>query len=83
MAGLYLHVPFCKQACHYCDFHFSTDVSPRTELVEALVQEMILQKEYQGSEPLETAAQFAGALLAAVIGNWLFAGPASAAVSQK
>ena len=54
MAGLYLHVPFCKQACHYCDFHFSTDVSQRTELVEALVQEMILQKEYIGSKPLET-----------------------------
>ncbi len=53
MAGLYLHIPFCKQACHYCDFHFSTDQSQRQELVRAMVREMEIQRSYI-SEPVET-----------------------------
>jgi len=40
MAGIYLHIPFCKQACHYCDFHFSTKLSNKKEVVEALVKEL-------------------------------------------
>ncbi|MBA3986285.1 MAG: radical SAM family heme chaperone HemW [Flavobacteriales bacterium] len=44
MPGIYLHIPFCKQACHYCDFHFSTSLKKKTELVEALCNEMILRK---------------------------------------
>ncbi|HET8839423.1 MAG TPA: radical SAM family heme chaperone HemW [Flavobacteriaceae bacterium] len=43
--GLYLHIPFCKQACHYCDFHFSTTMKYKSELVDALCQELILRKE--------------------------------------
>ena len=39
MAGLYLHVPFCRQACHYCDFHFSTQTKHMDDLVAAMVQE--------------------------------------------
>ncbi|MFM8911474.1 MAG: radical SAM family heme chaperone HemW [Flammeovirgaceae bacterium] len=54
MAGLYLHIPFCKQACHYCDFHFSTNRDRMDELVLAMVREMELQRNYLGSEPLET-----------------------------
>lgn len=46
MAGLYLHIPFCKQACHYCDFHFSTNSSRMEEMVNALVRELVLQKNY-------------------------------------
>jgi oxygen-independent coproporphyrinogen III oxidase len=46
MAGLYLHIPFCKQACHYCDFHFSTQLKQREAVVAALVQEIALQKDY-------------------------------------
>ncbi|MBY0435683.1 MAG: radical SAM family heme chaperone HemW, partial [Cyclobacteriaceae bacterium] len=46
MAGLYLHIPFCKQACHYCDFHFSTDQRYRLELCQAMATELALQKEY-------------------------------------
>jgi oxygen-independent coproporphyrinogen-3 oxidase len=46
MAGLYLHIPFCKQACYYCDFHFSTDSSVRHKLLEAMGQELTLQTEY-------------------------------------
>lgn len=44
MSGIYLHIPFCKQACHYCDFHFSTSLKKKTELVEALCKELILRK---------------------------------------
>jgi oxygen-independent coproporphyrinogen III oxidase len=46
MAGLYLHIPFCKQACHYCDFHFSTDRSSSLDLCSAMVRELILQKDF-------------------------------------
>lgn len=53
MSGLYLHIPFCKQACHYCDFHFSTNLSRREEMVEALLAEMRLQRQYV-TGPLKT-----------------------------
>ena len=42
--GLYLHIPFCKQACHYCDFHFSTSFKKKSELVNALCKELMLRK---------------------------------------
>jgi oxygen-independent coproporphyrinogen III oxidase len=53
MAGIYLHIPFCKQACFYCDFHFSTNTSLRTDLVKALASELHLQKKYL-DEPVNT-----------------------------
>lgn len=40
MAGIYIHIPFCKQACTYCNFHFSTSLKLRQEMVEAIVKEM-------------------------------------------
>jgi oxygen-independent coproporphyrinogen-3 oxidase len=43
MAGIYIHIPFCKQACYYCDFHFSTSLKKREELVNALVKELELR----------------------------------------
>lgn len=46
MAGLYLHIPFCKQACVYCDFHFSTSTRVKADMVEALKQEASLQKNF-------------------------------------
>ena len=46
MAGIYLHIPFCKQACYYCDFHFSTDTSSRKEMCLAMARELDLQKTY-------------------------------------
>lgn len=39
MAGIYLHIPFCKQACHYCNFHFSTSLHYKPKLVAALQEE--------------------------------------------
>jgi oxygen-independent coproporphyrinogen-3 oxidase len=54
MAGLYLHIPFCKKACHYCDFHFSTQLDIKTQLSSALAKELSLQSGYLGGETLET-----------------------------
>mgnify|MGYP000309545599 CR=1 FL=1 len=45
MSGIYIHIPFCKQACHYCDFHFSTSTKKKGELVNALCKELELRKE--------------------------------------
>lgn len=53
MAGIYLHIPFCKKACHYCNFHFSTQTDTIHAFVDALIQEIELQKSYI-NEPIET-----------------------------
>lgn len=53
MAGIYFHIPFCKQACYYCDFHFSTNLSYKEEMVRALGRELILQREYI-TAPIDT-----------------------------
>jgi oxygen-independent coproporphyrinogen-3 oxidase len=44
MSGIYIHIPFCKQACHYCDFHFSTSLKMKDEMVQALAKEIELRK---------------------------------------
>jgi len=54
MAGIYIHIPFCKQACYYCDFHFSTSLKYKDELLQALVKEIQLQKNYLKGETIET-----------------------------
>ncbi len=54
MAGIYIHIPFCKKACHYCDFHFSTSLRHRQPLLEALHKELFLRRFEVGSEPVET-----------------------------
>jgi oxygen-independent coproporphyrinogen-3 oxidase len=48
MPGIYIHIPFCKQACHYCDFHFSTTLKEKTKLLNALRREIMLQREFFG-----------------------------------
>jgi oxygen-independent coproporphyrinogen-3 oxidase len=54
MAGIYFHIPFCKQACHYCDFHFSTNTGAKGDMLKALLVELEMQKEYLGGEEIET-----------------------------
>lgn len=44
MSGIYIHIPFCKQACHYCDFHFSTSMKKAAEMVLALAKEIVMRK---------------------------------------
>ncbi|HET9056842.1 MAG TPA: radical SAM family heme chaperone HemW [Chitinophagaceae bacterium] len=54
MAGIYIHIPFCKQACYYCNFHFSTSTRLKNDFVSALLNEIKLQKSYLGEEDIET-----------------------------
>jgi len=50
--GIYIHIPFCKQACHYCDFHFSTSLKYKSKLVDAICHELVLRKN-ELIEPIE------------------------------
>ncbi|MDB4903467.1 MAG: coproporphyrinogen oxidase [Mucilaginibacter sp.] len=54
MSGIYIHIPFCKQACHYCDFHFSTSLKYKDELLQSIIKEIRLQKNYLDNETIET-----------------------------
>ncbi|RYZ25655.1 MAG: radical SAM family heme chaperone HemW [Chitinophagaceae bacterium] len=54
MAGIYLHIPFCKQACTYCNFHFTTSLRYKDDLIAALRQEIIAEKDYLGGEEVAT-----------------------------
>ncbi|MFC7358027.1 radical SAM family heme chaperone HemW [Jejudonia soesokkakensis] len=42
--GIYIHIPFCKQACHYCDFHFSTSLKHKDRMIAAICTELALRK---------------------------------------
>lgn len=54
MSGIYIHIPFCKQACHYCDFHFSTSMKKKDEMILALANELKLRKTEFENEIVET-----------------------------
>ena len=54
MSGIYIHIPFCKQACHYCDFHFSTSMKKKDEMVLALAKEIELRKNEFENDIVET-----------------------------
>lgn len=53
MAGIYLHIPFCRKACHYCNFHFSTQQELQEDMVEALIHEALLRK-HELQQTIET-----------------------------
>ncbi len=54
MAGIYIHIPFCKQACHYCDFHFSTSLKYKDEMINALLHEIELRENYLKDSDTDT-----------------------------
>jgi oxygen-independent coproporphyrinogen-3 oxidase len=54
MAGIYLHIPFCKQACFYCDFHFSTSLKKKDELISCMQKELVLRKDELQNDTIET-----------------------------
>lgn len=54
MAGIYIHIPFCKQACNYCNFHFSTSLKMKDDMLAAIHYELELQKHYQQHPVIET-----------------------------
>jgi oxygen-independent coproporphyrinogen III oxidase len=54
MPGLYIHIPFCKQACTYCDFHFSTSSTFRPELVDAIARELAFRAPQWKAQTMNT-----------------------------
>ena len=54
MSGIYIHIPFCKQACYYCDFHFSTSLKKKDQLISALTKELQLRKDEFKNTTVET-----------------------------
>lgn len=54
LAGIYIHIPFCKKACHYCDFHFSTNQTLKQELVDAICIELISKIDFLNYEKIES-----------------------------
>ena len=52
--GVYFHIPFCRHACHYCDFHFSTKLDAQEDLVQAMLKEMALRKEELSQNKIST-----------------------------
>ncbi len=54
MAGIYIHIPFCRQACNYCDFHFSTSLQNKDAFLKALKKEIALQRDYLETKNIST-----------------------------
>jgi len=54
MAGIYIHIPFCKKACNYCNFHFSTSLASKDQLLNALKEELRLQSGYLKNNAIDT-----------------------------
>ena len=63
MAGIYIHIPYCRKACHYCDFHFSTTLNTKESLIKAIIQEAFLQKNFlseNNQQPIINSIYFGG-----------------------
>ncbi|MBK9564918.1 MAG: radical SAM family heme chaperone HemW [Saprospiraceae bacterium] len=54
MSGIYIHIPFCKKACHYCNFHFSTSLRLKDDMIEAICKEIELRKNYLSNKTLDS-----------------------------
>ncbi len=54
MAGIYIHIPYCKQACTYCNFHFSTQLKTKNDLLDALLKEIELRKNYLDGDEISS-----------------------------
>jgi oxygen-independent coproporphyrinogen-3 oxidase len=54
MAGIYIHIPFCKQACNYCNFYFNTSLLYKDELLQSIQKELLLRRSFLENEIVET-----------------------------
>ncbi len=54
MAGVYFHIPFCKQACHYCDFHFRIGLKDEEAMCNAMLEELRMEKDFPFEGPLDS-----------------------------
>ncbi|HTE12021.1 MAG TPA: radical SAM family heme chaperone HemW [Chitinophagaceae bacterium] len=59
MAGIYVHIPYCKKACHYCNFHFSVSLKNKNDFIQALLKETLLQSNYMQRDQI-TSIYFGG-----------------------
>lgn len=54
MSGIYIHIPFCKKACHYCDFHFSTSFKYKDQMIISLKNEILIRKKELKDKKIES-----------------------------
>ena len=74
-AGIYVHIPFCRKACHYCNFHFSTSLRKKEDILSAVNHELSLRKHELAGQPIDTIYIGGGtpSLLTATEINTIFA----------
>lgn len=60
MAGIYIHIPFCKQACHYCNFHFATSIRYKPAMIRAIVRELEMRRDFPGGDACIETIYFGG-----------------------
>lgn len=70
MAGIYIHIPFCKQACRYCDFHFSTNTSTLEQMVKMIGKEASLRSDFFKNKSVETI-YFGGGTPSLLAPKWI------------
>ncbi|TAE46115.1 MAG: coproporphyrinogen III oxidase family protein, partial [Bacteroidetes bacterium] len=82
MSGIYIHIPFCRKACTYCDFHFVTGMKRRGEMAAAICRELELRKDFFAPETVIETVYFGGgtpsvltdkelrSILAAIFAQW-------------
>jgi len=54
MAGIYIHIPFCKKLCFYCDFYHIITPENNSVFIDSLIKELVLRKDYLGTDPVTT-----------------------------
>jgi len=54
MSGIYIHIPFCKKVCYYCDFHFTVSFIQKDLIINSIIKEIDLRREYLSSNQLDT-----------------------------
>ena len=69
MAGIYIHVPFCRQACHYCNFHFSTSFKLKDDVIKAFIKEIEIKQDFFEHDTLIDTIYFGGGTPSALTDN--------------
>jgi oxygen-independent coproporphyrinogen-3 oxidase len=77
LAGIYLHIPFCKQACYYCNFHFSTSLAHKEEMVESLIKEIEIRSNFSKENEAAIISEDE------IIGTIYFGGGTPSLLSEK
>ena len=54
MNGIYIHIPFCKKVCYYCDFHFTVSLKQKDAIIDSILKELEIRKDYLGTRVINT-----------------------------